>query len=106
MHNFKCSYCVCGTSESRWNVEHYETRRQDKKVFQCETCGKLFTKKFNLERHTKKAHIEKEESQLKCSRCDYETSRKADLNRHVESKHNKSNFACSVCNKYLVGRTI
>ena len=97
---FKCSYC----SFSTWPlvkdiVKHYDTWHPDKKVFPCETCGKLFTRKHDLGVHIKEAHSETKEKQLQCLHCEYKTSRKSELNRHVESKHNKSNFACSICNK-------
>ena len=130
MHIFKCSYCYfeCWTLFKEM-FAHYDTWHQDKKVFLCETCGKLFTKKchFNVHMkwHDKKNNEDKkgmllnevmeemqefnrkkemgrktkEESQLKCSHCDYEISRKSGLNRDVESKNNKSNFECGICNK-------
>ena len=96
---FKCSYCDYYTSELSWIITHYDTWHPDKKVFPCETCGKLFARKFVLERHIKEAHTKIEEDQLQCSHCQYSTNRKADLNRHIESRHNKPNFACNICNK-------
>ena len=100
MPNFKCSYCGFSTSPFSKNIiEHYETQHPDKKVFPCETCGKLFTRKYNLERHIKEAHTKTKEDQIGCSHCEYKTFRKSDLDRHIESIHNKSNFACSMCEK-------
>ena len=97
---FKCSYCYFECSPLVKDiVKHYDTWHPDKKVFPCETCGKLFTRKHDLGVHIKEAHSETKEKQLQCLHCDYETSRKSDLNRHVESKHNKSNFECGICNK-------
>ena len=97
---FKCSYCYFEC----WPlvkdiVKHYDTWHPDKKVFPCETCGKLFTRKHDLGVHKKEAHSETKEKQLQCLHCEYKALRKSHLNRHVESKHNKSNFACSICNK-------
>ena len=95
---FKCSYCGYATSELSSIITHYDTWHPDKKVFPCETCSKLFTRKYDLERHIKQAHTEIE-NQQQCSYCEYSTNRKSDLNRHVESRHNKPNFACGICNK-------
>ena len=97
---FKCSYCRFSASPMvKTIVQHYETWHPDKKVFPCETCGTLFTRKYHLGVHMKEAHTKTEEDKIKCSHCEYSTNRKSDLNRHVESRHNKSNFACSICNK-------
>ena len=99
MHVFKCSYCDTKTSELRWIKEHYDTWHPDKKVFPCETCGKLFTRKHDLERHIKEAHSETEKNLIQCTHCEYSTNRKSYLNRHVKSRHNKPNFSCSMCEK-------
>ena len=97
---FKCSCCYFECSPLVKDiVKHYDTWHPDKKVFPCETCGKLFTKKCHLDVHMKEAHSETKEKQLQCLHCEYKALRKSHLNRHVESKHNKSNFACSICNK-------
>ena len=94
---FKCSYCYFECSPLVKDiVKHYDTWHPDKKVFPCETCGKLFARKFVLERHIKEAHTKIEEDQLQCSHCQYSTNRKADLIKHVESRHNKPNFSCSI----------
>ena len=96
---FKCSYCGYDTSELSWIIKHYDTWHPDKKVFPCKTCGKLFTRKYDLERHLKEAHTKTEEDKIECSHCEYSTNRKSDLRKHVESMHNKPNFACGICNK-------
>ena len=96
---FKCSYCGYDTSELSWIITHYDTWHPDKKVFPCETCGKLFTRKHDLERHIKEAHSETEKNLIQCTHCEYSTNRKSYLNRHVKSRHNKSNFSCSMCEK-------
>ena len=97
---FKCSCCYFECSPLVKDiVKHYDTWHPDKKVFPCETCGKLFTRKHDLGVHKKEAHSETKEKQLQCLHCEYKALRKSHLNRHVESKHNKSNFACSICNK-------
>ena len=54
---FKCSYCKYETSSLRWIISHYDNWHPEKKVFPCETCGKLFARKYVLERHVRKAHI-------------------------------------------------
>ena len=65
---FKCSYCGYATSELSSIITHYDTWHPDKKVFPCETCSKLFTRKYDLERHIKQAHTEIE-NQQQCSYC-------------------------------------
>ena len=81
---FKCSYCGYYTSELHSINEHYKTWHQDKKVFPCKTCGTVFTRKYDLERHPKEAHTKTEEDQIKCSHCEFKTLRKSKLKRQAQ----------------------
>ena len=63
MPTFKCSYCDYKTSPIvETIVKHYDIWHPDKKVFPCETCGKLFSRKHDLERHMKESHSETEKN--------------------------------------------
>jgi hypothetical protein len=76
--------------------KHDKKNNEDKKGM---LLNDMMEEMLDFNRKKEMGRKTKEESQLKCSHCDYETSRKSDLNRHVESKHNKSNFECGICNK-------
>ena len=59
------------------------------KTFQCETCKKLFTRKFNLQRHKEQCGQNKVEHS--CHRCPKTFSRYDNLGEHLAKEHRGRN---------------
>lgn len=60
------------------------------KNFKCESCGKDFKKKFNLQRHTKTCSTEKKMNKnWLCNHCDFNFYRAKELKDHLMNIHNE-----------------
>ena len=107
MHIFKCSYCYfeCWTLFKEM-FAHYDTWHQDKKVFLCETCGKLFTKKCHFNVHMK-WHDKKNNEDKKGMLLNEVMEEMQDFNRKKEmcrkTKEEESQLKCSHCD-YEISR--
>ena len=107
MHIFKCSYCYfeCWTLFKEM-FAHYDTWHQDKKVFLCETCGKLFTKKCHFNVHMK-WHDKKNNEDKKGMLLNEVMEEIQDFNRKKEmcrkTKEEESQLKCSHCD-YEISR--
>ena len=66
--------------------------------YNCDQCGKIFSKKSNLNRHIQSVH---ENVQYKCKKCDKSYSDKSHLNAHIKSIHENIRFPCNQCGKVL-----
>ncbi|CAL5970594.1 C2H2 type domain-containing protein [Hexamita inflata] len=52
--------------------------------YKCETCGKTFAQKTNLNKHL----LVHGEPQFECPQCDKKFANKQNMNRHIELHHN------------------
>ena len=66
------------------NEEH---SKQQKGLFECKTCSKIFSSKQGVTRH--KARVHENQNEFKCKSCDYVSSDKSNFERHVRSVHDK-----------------
>ena len=98
---FKCSCCYFECSPLVKDiVKHYDTWHPDKKVFPCETCGKLFTKKCHFNVHMK-WHNKKNNEDKKGMLLNEVMEEMLDFNRKKEmcrkTKEEESQLKCSHC---------
>ena len=82
------SFFSCNiTSNEDINEESWMsiTEENDRKIYRCMKCGKVYSWKTNLRRHLR---LECGMTpQFQCSFCSYITKRKSSLERHVFAKH-------------------
>ena len=70
------------------------------KDYKCESCGKSFGQKDNLERHVMTVHEKIKAYQ--CEYCDKNFGEKQNLKSHLKSVHeneNRKDFSCNVCDE-------
>ena len=70
--------------------------------FECKKCGKSFSDKSGLSRHTKSIH---EGKRYNCERCDKTFSGKSSLSEHVKSIHESKKYECYKCEKYFANHS-
>ena len=77
------------------NEEKSDKLDEDAK-YDCESCGKKFRHKGNMQRHVNTIHRKCEE--FSCHLCDYKTIHKHFLNNHVKRVHQRvKRFHCDQC---------
>ena len=68
----------------------------------CDTCGEVFTLKYNLNVHIKNKHSEEGKGPLKkCSECEY-MAVQVNLNQHNNNVHKKNEVKCSLCDEFFL----
>lgn len=87
----KCDHCNW-SFDSKRDLESHAVRHTDKWPFCCEGCGKVFKRKYSLERHQKKF------KSVQCSECDKEFICLSSLSLHMNEHHKmKNQFSCPKC---------
>ena len=74
---------------------HYSEQHPGMKPFACESCGKRFDRKENLNRHVR---IHTGDRRYVCNHCGKGYTDPSGLKKHVLSKHSHIQFPCNVCN--------
>ncbi|XP_077494081.1 uncharacterized protein LOC144104775 [Amblyomma americanum] len=64
-------------------------------LFECALCGKKFSRKAHLKRHTRTHNPNKP---LKCPLCDYRGCERSDITKHMLI-HEEPKHVCTVCNR-------
>lgn len=99
-HKSKVKTCAeCNETFRNWTqlVKHRRVVHSSDKRFQCDCCGKTFSRKPNIKQHMK-LHIAVEE----VFECHYENcskfyNAKRNLMAHIRSKHEGKKLICSIC---------
>ena len=74
---------------------HYTEQHPGMKPFACESCGKRFDRKENLNRHVR---IHTGDRRYICNHCGKGYTDPSGLKKHVLSKHSDIHYPCNVCN--------
>lgn len=92
---FSCSLCGKGFSEKS-DLRRHSRFHTGEKPFTCVFCEKHFTEKADLKRHTR---VHTREKPFSCSFCGKGFSEKTDLTRHIRVHTGEKPFSCSTCGK-------
>ena len=82
----KCKACDREFSDYVGFRAHWYVHEGASKSHVCETCGKAFYLKFQLNEHIKRSHGNKH----KCPHCDFQHGRSWNLKVHMRSHKNKN----------------
>lgn len=69
----------------------------EKPQFKCDSCDRIFLRKFLLNAHTRKFHMS--ERKHECSVCGIKFFNKYDLSQHTITHTGEKNFTCTLCGK-------
>ena len=103
--NFDCDICGKTFSKLR-NLEDPKTFVHGMKSLRqkCDTCGKLFPTKGYLNSHIKRYH---EKGDFSCNICKLKFTCRNNLKTHFRSEHNENRYNCMDCNQsFKVARTL
>ncbi|XP_056588274.1 zinc finger protein 501-like [Triplophysa dalaica] len=77
-------------------------KNKDKNSHMCPQCGKIFTYKYNLNRHMK---VHTGENSYKCDQCGKIFNRKDHLNEHMKVHTGEKPYRCDQCGKRFMWAT-
>jgi DNA-directed RNA polymerase subunit RPC12/RpoP len=86
------------------NLPEPESRRKSNTgtKYACGTCGKLFMKKSNCERHSR-AHTDYKG--IECEICGSQFSYESSLKKHLQTEHGITKHVCEICGKNYSNET-
>lgn len=94
---------ICGKVFSRRdNMERHRTRHLHREVYRCETCGRDFSQKSYLKLHRR---LHTGERPFGCNVCGRAFSRNDHLVIHIRGHQGIKMFNCNVCNKSFARRS-
>ena len=108
VHDIGCRY-ICGHPDCQGENVHFDTKKQLRQhtgqvhatLFECEECGRKFTKKCNMRLHHRLKHNDSLKTPLyPCSECDQVFERKSYLKKHEKRIHRRESIVvCIKCGK-------
>ena len=98
--NYKCEYC--GKKFSTKNILDKHTTGFHVKGIKCDICEKGFASNYDLNRHVARVH-EKKEKSYNCHHCEKIFKLKTDLKKHIRKSHKAlEKTQCKICNKFVL----
>lgn len=110
MFKFSCPFCKKGFRRKISIDKHLRDKnfieklssKRWRKPIQCETCGKIFSDKFEMSSHFARVHETNKPN--KCEKCGKSFATQKLLNRHNIS-HGPKNHMCQVCEKTFLQKS-
>ena len=76
-------------------IERRNANPVKEKMFNCETCGKIFSRKGELKQHVRFVH--KKKKKFSCTYCHNRFLTNQDLTRHLATHSGVKNYKCTYC---------
>ncbi|XP_050311630.1 zinc finger protein 675-like [Anthonomus grandis grandis] len=104
---YPCDMCGFQLTNANGFKEHcrHEHHVQEK-PFECDICKKRFFRRYNLEQHIKKLHLDKQGSRALCQVCGKYFYSKANLSVHMKLHTNDKQFKCHLCEHAFASHAI
>ncbi|XP_043579569.1 asparagine-rich zinc finger protein AZF1-like isoform X1 [Bombus pyrosoma] len=103
-NEFQCSSCLLSFASARTMAIHQAAAHGGMYIILCESCGRLFNRKYHFNRHFIHCHRMKEP--FNCDMCFRKYRHKSSLLHHLKVVHQvhytrsrSSTFTCKVCQK-------
>ena len=96
---FQCDLCGKEFTRSFDLKRHASSVHAKKKNYTCDICNKVYIRKSHLTEHVEISHIERKRK-FKCHSCERQFSLKISLNFHIKTIHNSNkDYTCGTCSK-------
>ena len=76
-------------------IKRRNTKQVKEKKLKCETCGKLLSRKHNLEQHIRYVH--EKIKQFSCPYCHYRSHTNKHMTTHLVKHSGVKNYKCTYC---------
>ncbi|KOX80625.1 Zinc finger and SCAN domain-containing protein 5B [Melipona quadrifasciata] len=101
-NEFQCLSCSLTFSSARTMAMHQAGAHGGMYIILCESCGRLFNRKYNFNRHF--IHCGRTKEPFKCDMCFRKYRHKSSLVHHLKKVHDvryacSKKFTCTVCQK-------
>ncbi|XP_023315840.1 zinc finger protein 2 homolog [Trichogramma pretiosum] len=99
---FECNQCN-KLFQNNYRLKRHVTRVHERKKVECEVCHEFFAKKSNLLVHYDSVHPGF--MTHSCNECSKTFDKRKNLLRHIRSVHRNTVFECAICQKTFTNKT-